>query len=146
MTYNKIMNPSSYYFLSFTWGIIMTFLGCLFSGVLIIFGKRPQKIGYGWYFEIGERWGGISFGPAAFVQKGASEHLRKHEYGHSLQNCYLGPLFILFVAIPSIIRYWYLENLKRTYTTIPIPAYDSIWFEGTATYLGDYYLNRNLII
>ena len=55
-----------------------------------------------------------------------------HEYGHTFQNAILGPFFIFIVAIPSAIRYWYREFSKKTQ-----PDYDAIWFEGSATEIGN---------
>ena len=59
-----------------------------------------------------------------------------HEYGHSIQNCFYGPLMPFIVMIPSIIRFWYIEifyyRKKKKYGK----AYDSIWFEKQATNLG----------
>jgi hypothetical protein len=62
-----------------------------------------------------------------------------HEFGHSLQNCYIGPM-MPFISIASAIRYWYREILF--WEGIPyenMSDYDDIWFEGTATYLGKHY-------
>ena len=35
----------------------------------------------------------------------SSEHVNKHELGHSYQNAILGPFMPFMVAIPSAIRY-----------------------------------------
>lgn len=46
--------------------------------------------------------GGLSLGNYVFVQEFGSEKLVKHEYGHSRQSIYLGPLYLLVVGLPSI--------------------------------------------
>ena len=45
------------------------------------------------------------------------------------------------VSIPSAMRYWYREYLVRKKKKLhsELPPYDSIWFEGWATKLGDKY-------
>ena len=64
-----------------------------------------------------------------------------HEFGHSIQNCYLGLFMPFLVAIPSAIRYWYRELIVRwgIKKYWELPDYDSIWFERTATSFGNMY-------
>lgn len=132
-----------FYFLSFTWGIPMTTIGCLASLVLLIAGRKPKRNQYGWYFEIGTGWGGCELGCMCIVNKNPSQHTLNHEFGHAIQNCYFGP-FMIFISLASAARYWYREYLTRI-KKIPyasLPAYDSIWFEGSATKIGTFYKNN----
>lgn len=46
--------------------------------------------------------GGISLGEYIFVGKKNWNTIR-HEYGHSVQSKYLGPLYLLVIGTPSII-------------------------------------------
>ena len=69
-----------------------------------------------------------------------------HEYGHSLQNCILGPFMLIVVNLPSTVRYWY-RRIAMSLGKAPKKPYDSIWFEGQATKWGReaynrYYRNR----
>lgn len=75
------------------------------------------------------------------VDKYASLSLQRHEAGHSLQNILLGPLMPFLVAIPSAVRYWYREYQvkKKKKLRGELPPYESIWFEGWATRLGNKY-------
>ena len=134
-----------FYLLSFTWGIIMSLVGCIISFALLIVGKRPKPNQYGWCFEIGKNWGGCELGCMCLVNKGASQHTLDHEFGHAIQNCYFGP-FMVIVSLCSAVRYWYREYLttikKKKYNELP--PYDSIWFEGQATKVGTYYREKNL--
>lgn len=73
--------------------------------------------------------------------KSLDSAINAHEFGHSIQNTLLGPLYIFIVMIPSAIRYW-IRTLKpkSVYT-----AYDDIWFEDSATQCGKYaikYINQ----
>lgn len=131
------LNKTLYYILSFTWGLLVTLAGLVVSAVLIVCGQRPHRNRYGWYFEVGSKWGGFNIGPCSVVNKGPSAHILQHEFGHSVQNCLFGPFIIFLVIIPSVCRYWYREIKNVTY-----PPYDSIWFEGQATSWGGLYENE----
>ena len=124
------MNKCLYYIASFTWGLIMSFIGLVVFIVLTAFGYKIQRNALGWRIEIGSGWGGFSMGPFALVCKDVDEHLCAHEFGHSIQNCIFGPFMIVFVMIPSIIRYW-MYNYQLIHH-----QYEYIWFEQMATMLG----------
>lgn len=132
-----------YWLLSLTWGILMTFVG--FIGLLYFLFCKRRKIhinGYSIIIETKGNWGGLSLGPISFCGDYSSnnpswfDHTRKHEFGHSLQNCILGPLFIFLVALPSAIRYHYYNREIKRGTHFSSDWYDSIWYEGTATKYG----------
>lgn len=123
-----------YYLLSFTWGILVTFAGLIVSAVLLLCDVPHFKNAYGWGFYLGKGWGGFNIGPCSVVCADATARTKQHEFGHSVQNCLLGPFMIPVVIIPSVCRYWYREIKKVTY-----PPYDSIWFEGQATRWGKLY-------
>lgn len=140
----KIFLAIIYWFLSLTWGSITTIIG--FFGFLYFLIKGSNKIhrnGYSVIIETGGgNWGGLSLGAFAFCGNYSQinpvwfNHTRKHEFGHSLQNIILGPLFVFLVAIPSAIRYHYqIREIKRG-TRFSSSWYDSVWFEGTATKYG----------
>lgn len=137
----KKLSKILFWVLSLTWGLPMTLIGLITTIVLICCGYKPKRNMYGWYTEVGEDWGGADLGPFCVVNKYPSRHILNHEFGHAIQNCYLGPLFPFMVAIPSAIRYWYRELIvrfgKKKY--YELPPYDSIWFEGLATGIGDKY-------
>ena len=134
------MSKTLFWTLSWTWGIIVTLIGSLIFAVLTSFGYKPFRNIYGYAIEIGEGWGGLEMGPFCLVSKNPSQHTLNHEFGHGIQNCFFGP-FMLFISLTSAIRYWYREYqirvLKKSYKDLP--DYDSIWFEGDATHLGNYF-------
>lgn len=134
------MSKQMFWLLSCTWGIVMTVMGSLVALCLIIVGYRPQRNQYGWAFVIGKNWGGVEMGPFAIVNENPSQYTLDHEFGHSLQNCYIGPL-MPFISLASMARYWWREYLvqikKKKYSELS--NYDDIWFEGTASYLGKHY-------
>ena len=138
-----IRNKFLFYLLSFTWGLPLTLIGCIVAAVLLIAGHKPQKWGYCYYFEVGENWGGLELGIIFLTNKNPSHHIKSHEYGHGIQNCWFGPLMPFIVCIPSAIRYWYREYLVRSGKKkyFELPGYDSIWFEHQASTLGTEFID-----
>lgn len=137
------LSKTLYFILSLTWGLPLTLIGCVVSAVLMFFGIKPKRFLYGFYFPI-TNGSGFNMGPIFIVSKNPSEYLLKHEFGHSIQNCFFGPFVFLLVVIPSVIRFWYREYLVFTKQSAynELPPYDSIWFEGTATKFGEKYLQH----
>ena len=134
------MNKQTFWFLSCTWGIIVTLIGAMVFAALCAFGYRPRRNIYGYAIEIGKGWGGLEMGPFCLVGADPSQHTLNHEFGHGVQNCYFGP-FMIFISLASAIRYWYREYLVRVKKIkySDLPPYDSIWFEGQATNIGNAY-------
>ena len=132
-----ILSQFWFNFLSFTWGCLLTVPGCIVTLVLLCFGYQPKRNMYGWYIEIGEKWGGFNIGPCSLVCRNPSKHLLQHEFGHSIQNCIFGPFILPFIVIPSVCRYWY-----RSINMITNPPYDYAWYEGLATLFGKRYQER----
>lgn len=136
-----------YYILNYTWGLITTLLGWIVIGFIHIFLRKKivesGKFGPCHYVIIGNNWGGLELGVNFLVadNMGSSwtQHTKEHESGHTFQNAIFGVLAIFLIYLPSAIRYWY-----RRLTKGPHKAYDSIWFEGSATTVGNYYYNNYL--
>lgn len=127
-------NKKLYYFLNLTWGLPLTLFGVIIALMLIIAGKRPKHHGGCLYFNIGKSWGGLELGLFFLTDESDSEHVKNHEFGHSIQNAWFGILMPFIVSMPSAARYWYRR--LRTAFNLSNPPYDSIWFEGWATKLG----------
>ena len=128
-------NKWLYYILMFTWGLLMSLIGLIVTISLLIGGQKPYGIYGVWKFEIKEHWGGADLGCMYVRDTTSSESVDRHETGHSYQNCILGPLFPFVVAIPSAIRYW--DRKRREKKGETLKPYDSIWFEGSASDIGD---------
>ena len=137
------MKKLLYWLIQMTWGVL-TFIPGLLLTLILKLGKRPTyKNGYGFITTVGKDWGGLSLGPFAFCGRyneldgpcpsmNMFNRMRYHEFGHSIQVLFMGPLFIIVVAIPSAIRYWYY----RLTPTKKHKGYDDIWIEGFATIHG----------
>ena len=133
------MTKKLYYLLSLTWGLPITLIGAVVALFLIAKRYKPKRFGWVWCFEIGERWGGLNLGIVFLCEKGASDNLKCHEFGHAIQNCRLG-LTMPFFVLCSAIRYHYINHLEKE--GLPVMPYDSWWFEGQATHLGTEYYNK----
>lgn len=136
------MNKKQFYILSFTWGIILTVIGLVVAGVLILAGKRPTKYGWCYHFEVGDSWGGLELGIIFITDTTPDEETKNHEFGHAIQNCVYGPFMPFLVCIPSAIRYWYRKWKYHDKNLTPPTEYDDIWFEGEATKLGTEYMKK----
>lgn len=130
-----VRHPFLYYLLAWTWGLPASILGLLAGIAMAILLRPPLRFQRMIYFTIGRSWGGFSLG-CVFVRDEQSDgSICWHEYGHSYQNAILGPLFLILVAIPSCVRYFIYE--AREALRKPNNDYDAIWFEGSATDIGN---------
>ena len=130
------LNKTTFYLLSFTWGIILTLYGCLVALVMLLLGKKPRRWAWTRYFILGKKsWGGMECGMIFLRDHGKSPFINAREFGHAVQNCFFGPLMIPLVTIPSSLRYWTRRLLKRLGHP-PKKDYYAIWFEAQASRLG----------
>ena len=132
-------NKKLFYILSFTWGIIMTFVGVIAALCLVTIGYKPKKHGWCYYFEVGKGWGGVNLGIVFITSANPSEHTKNHEHGHALQNCIWGPLMPFVIALPSAARY-HIRNFQQKRGK-KLNSYDSAWFEGQASIWGDKFIH-----
>lgn len=135
-TFWEIIGSIFFWILSFTWGIISTFIGLIISIFMLASLHRPYFYKSSIYFRIGKGWGGLEFGPFFLVSEDADMPIIYHEWGHGIQNIILGPLFPFIIQIPSAIRYWYRQFKYHRKHICPPTLYDDIWFEGWATKIG----------
>ena len=137
-----------YYILNYTWGIIMTLIGWIVILFCAIFlNSKIQKHGPAYYVMIGDNWGGLELGKSFLVADNMGDswtkHTKNHELGHTFQNAIYGPFVIFLVAIPSMCRYWYDRLEKKHASERGSNWYDSAWFEGSATDMGNWFIKEN---
>lgn len=135
-----VKHTSLYYFLQFTWGIIMNIIGGGMALFMLITGHKPHKYGPAIYFRCHHMDGfGFSLG-IFFVIGKTTDAVKEHEFGHTIQNIMFGPIAPFIVYIPSFVRYQYF-NFKYWKKGLYAPIdYNSIWFEKQATILGNEYI------
>lgn len=135
----KALKITLFWLLSLTWGCAMTLCGAIVALALMITGHRPRRFHCLVYFEVGRGWGGFELGAFFVVSKDAPLSTKRHESGHAIQNIMLGVFMPFVVSIPSAVRYWYRRYKEHKGLAHTLPPYDSIWFEGWATALGNKY-------
>lgn len=143
---NRKIKRVMWYVLSLTWGLPYTVIGFfIWLGLLIGYRKHiiQVKITEGrllLHLDNETPWGGISLG-MCYAVGGNFLHTFQHELGHTIQSAVLGILFPFVIALPSLIRasLWHRIQTRRRRKGLPYRDYDSIWFEGQATRLGQKY-------
>lgn len=126
--------------LNLTWGLPITLIGAAIALWLLLTGHKASAYHGETRFGFGNNWGGLEGGLFIFVAGDVSddwyEHVNRHELGHSYQNALFGPFNLLLTYLPSVIRYW--SQRIRSKKGLSNPPYDAVWFEGSATDLGDW--------
>jgi hypothetical protein len=67
------------------------------------------------YYKSNIMKGSISLGKYIIIGKNSNKYTLKHEIGHQKQSKILGPLYLLLVGIPSIIRSIIWNKFKLPY-------------------------------
>ena len=94
--------------LSFIWQLPQTLLGY----IILLFCNQTHTLNYkGRTIRVCKGFpGGISLGYVVIVNKFPYNpytwNTVKHEWGHTRQSLYLGPLYLLVIGLPSIIWAW----------------------------------------
>lgn len=98
MICNKIMKKVLFYI----WQLPQNLLGL----ILLLFYRKEQKFDYKSdinFYETPEMPSGISLGQYVIVRHKYYVDALNHEYGHTKQSKYLGPLYLLVIGLPSLI-------------------------------------------
>lgn len=123
-----------FYLLQFTWGAAANLAGLLVY--LFCRGRFPsERFCNGIVTCLPGNRGGLSLGIFIFISaRGARESRRLcvHEYGHTVQCLFLGPLYWVVVVIPSVIWYHFFAGYRKK-RNIP---YDALFCERWATAWG----------
>ena len=69
-----------------------------------------------------------SLGPFILTTPSCEDNTKKHESGHSKQSLYLGPIYLLAVALPSVCLYCYKFIFKKDITWY-LSKYPECWAE-----------------
>lgn len=137
-----------------TWCLPQTLLGLLVFLAAKIFDRNTKT---GWvestytrYIKSEKFWGSVSLGRfiLLFDYGDYYEHIEwirdmfrthwvrdtedttlKHEWGHTLQNFLLGPLYLIVIGIPSIVWATFFEKYRRRTGTNYYSFYTEAWAE-----------------
>lgn len=129
------MSPEELRKLQKSRGWALSAIGTLVYKALRLLGFKPKSYyGICEYFEIGSGYSGVNLGWFFICGKNLSEKMRNHEVGHGIQNAAVGGIQMLLLSIGSFFRFWKRQIFG--YKT----HYDSWWFEGQATEIGNKYV------
>lgn len=121
-----------FYLLQFTWGLPVNLPGLLaFLCCRRRFCSKPFCNSIVTYLP--GNFGGLSLGIFLFLSAQDARRLRVHEYGHTIQCLFLGPLYWAVVMLPSALWYHFF-GAYRAKRRIP---YDALYCERWATAWGE---------
>lgn len=124
-----------FYLLQFTWGFSVNLVGL----AVFLCCRRWRFRGERFLNSVvtylpGDR-GGLSLGVFIFLSVRRAEKGRQlcvHEYGHTVQCLFLGPLYWFVILIPSAVWYHFFGGYRRAHHI----AYDALYCERWATAWG----------
>ena len=123
-----------FYFIQFTWGFTVNFVGLL---IFLCCRIRFSSVRFRNSIVtcLPGNHGGLSLGIFIFLsvpRTAENSGLCAHEYGHTVQCLFLGPLYWFVVAIPSVIWRCFFDGYRKK-RHIP---YDFLYCERWATAWG----------
>lgn len=123
-----------FYALQFTWGLTVNLAGLILFLCCLGRGRRERfRNGVATYLP--GNHGGMSLGIFIFVSVRSEEGARglcAHEYGHTIQCLFLGPLYWIVIALPSAVWCHCFAGYRKRRGI----AYDALYCERWATSWG----------
>ncbi len=118
-TTKRIIKDVLFYTVQWTWGLPVNIIG----GIIYLFctkvlKQKWQKFGYARIVYLPWNAGGLSLGLFIFMKdnhknKEWTYNTRIHEYGHTWQCLFLGPLYYIVIAIPSAIWCNFFDKYRK---------------------------------
>lgn len=123
------------------WGMPQTLLGAVLF-LITLKDKKSYRNG-----DLITRWKSgysASLGIFLFISRDLSddeyERLFVHEFGHSVQSLIFGPLYLLLMALPSML--WCMLPIFKKYRSKRCISYYDFFTERLADRLGESFLKR----
>ena len=129
-----------FYVLQFTWGLSVNLAGLLVFLFCRTRSRQERFVNSVVCYLPGNR-GGMSLGIFLFISLQNPEEdcaLCVHEYGHTIQCLFLGPLYWVLVAVPSFLWFHLCSGLRAA-RRIP---YDALYCERWADQWGKKWSGR----
>ena len=134
------MKQFLYILCQWTWGLPQNLVG----GALYLWYRLHGCPHFRYQGAFGVVWtrkaGSMSMGSFLFMHPSwdpENRDLLAHEYGHTIQSLFFGPLYLLTVGLPSIV--WAGSPAMRVLRRERKISYDSVYPEKQATSLGRRY-------
>ena len=123
-----------FYMLQFTWGLSVNLIGLI--AFLCCYRQFPSERFHNSIVTYlpGNR-GGLSLGIFIFLSvqsRDKSGGLCAHEYGHTIQCLFLGSLYWIVIAVPSVIWCYCFAGYRKKHGV----SYDALYCERWATAWG----------
>ena len=141
------MKKFIFYLIQFTWALPQNLIGLLVY--LCLYKKCTHERFHNSFISYvnNDNFGGISIGIFIFMNpkrdKKRIHDTKIHEYGHTIQSLFLGPVWVLIIAIPSVI--WcnlkYFRELREQKNI----SYYTLYCEGWANIWGRYFSKEDFI-
>ena len=132
------MKKFFFYLVQFTWALPQNLVGAM--AYLILSRKHEHERFHNSYITYVEKenFGGVSIGIFIFINPARKEDwlhdTRIHEYGHTIQSLFLGPVWLFVVALPSVI--WAGSKRLADYRKKNDVSYYTLYCEGWANLWG----------
>ena len=123
-----------YTFIHWTWGILQNLAASL---IFLRYVRCPHRRFHGAVVTEWDKNRYMALGMFIFVKKGCDQRLVVHEYGHTIQSIYLGPLFSLVIGLPSTL--WAKVSIFHKLRHNRQISYYSLYCERWANSLGEKY-------
>lgn len=123
-----------FYVVQFTWGLSVNLAGLLVF--LCCKRSRCEKYCNSIVTYLPGDRGGLSLGIFTFISSQSAAGRRRlciHEYGHTIQCLFLGPLYWFVVVIPSAVWYHLFAGFRKKHQI----SYDTLYCERWATAWGE---------
>lgn len=118
--------------LKYIWQLPQNIIALIYLSYLIVENQIPAITKYkGIKVYTKYSSGSVTLGNYIFISLRATKNNIKHEYGHTRQSLYLGPLYLIIIGIPSIL--WAMIHK----TIAPDKLYNWFYTEAWADKLGN---------
>lgn len=135
-----------YTLLQWTWGLVQNLLGA-FLFLFLNLKERGRRISYfhgalvcSWHLSGSMGLGMFIFFGNSSKDEASAHALKVHEFGHTIQSCILGPLYLFVIGLPSLA--WanipYFRTRRRTHHISYFVFYPEKWANAE----GERYLRR----
>lgn len=146
------MKTALYWLIQCLWGLPQTVLGLV---LLLLHRKDGHFLYHGAVITCWRGRSSVSIGPFVFVtadpffcdrladrftREELADRLLVHEYGHTIQSLFLGPLYLIVIGIPSTLWGW-LPSLAKKRHDQRI-SYFSFFTESWANRCGEWVTGR----